>query len=505
MPRSSCRIAAGAALGLLLLHLPVADASPTSELQRRSIADEHRADLAQLPPRKRPTQGRSTASRGPGQLGCGQVIMKSTVLQNDVGPCAGDGIVVGADNLILNLNGHRVSGNADQGTGGEFAGIRLVGRTGVTVSGHPGTSGKTATVGGFEAGVVIDGGSANTVQNLMVRDNIGRDDFQNAELGDGIVVFDSPSNEIRNNVVIHNGIFDGIGVLGPTSDNNTVEGNTVDDTVGTADGGPAGQGIIVNGAQGLDPAVITGTKTVGNVVRRSASGGIANLNNTEAEIVGNTVVANGTTNVAGNGIGVQAGLGYGGPGVATHVLVAGNEVHKNAADGIQVRGGAHENRIAGNNAADNAVRPGDFGPFESFDLRDFNSFCDSNEWSGNVWGSGFYSPPCVTTGGRGPLLAPTPEGPFLDPSCFDGADNDQDGIIDGPYDPDCLPPIEGPEGDPNCIDGIDNDNDGLIDGNDPDCLPATAEGPAGDPTCSDLIDNDRDGLYDLRDPDCQSP
>jgi hypothetical protein len=35
---------------------------------------------------------------------------------------------------------------------------------------------KTATLTGFEAGVVIDGGSANTVQNLTVRDNIGRDD-----------------------------------------------------------------------------------------------------------------------------------------------------------------------------------------------------------------------------------------------------------------------------------------------------------------------------------------
>ncbi|MCA1701944.1 MAG: right-handed parallel beta-helix repeat-containing protein, partial [Actinobacteria bacterium] len=302
--------------------------------------------------------------------------------------------------------------------------------------------------------------------------------------------------------VIHNGIFDGIGVLGPTSDNNTVEGNTVDGTVGPADGGPAGQGIIVNGAEGLDPAVITGTKTVGNVVRRSASGGIANLNNTEAEILRNTVEANGTTNVAGNGIGVQAGLGYGGSGFATRVLVAGNEVHKNAADGIQVRYGAHENRITGNNAADNAVRPGSFG---SFDLRDLNSFCDSNEWSGNAWGSGFYSPPCVTNRGRGPLLAATPEGPFGERTCFDGADNDQDGIIDGPDDPDCLPPIEGPEGDPNCADGIDNDNDELIDGNDPDCLPAITEGPPGDRTCSDLLDNDRDGLYDLRDPGCQSP
>ncbi len=54
-----------------------------------------------------------------------------------------------------------------KGRAGEFAGIRVAGRTGVRLIGHPGgaRSGKMGTVSGFEAGVVIDGGSTNTVEN----------------------------------------------------------------------------------------------------------------------------------------------------------------------------------------------------------------------------------------------------------------------------------------------------------------------------------------------------
>ncbi len=144
------------------------------------------------------------------------------------------GIVIGADHIFLNLNGHRVLGNSDQGAGGEFAGIRLAGRTGVRIVGHPGgqRSGQLGTVSGFEAGVVIDGGSANMVENLVVRDNVGRDDPFNAERGDGIVIFDSPSNRILNNVLAHNGIFDGIGRTGRRREQHTIKGNIIEDTVG---------------------------------------------------------------------------------------------------------------------------------------------------------------------------------------------------------------------------------------------------------------------------------
>ncbi len=58
------------------------------------------------------------------------------------------------------------------------------------------------------------------------------------------------------------------------------------------------------------------------------------------------------------------------------------------------------------------------------------------------------------------------------PECSDTIDNDGDGRIDFPADPDCDSPQDDSEF-PECSDGIDNDGDGLIDfPNDPGCTDA---------------------------------
>jgi glucose/arabinose dehydrogenase len=118
--------------------------------------------------------------------------------------------------------------------------------------------------------------------------------------------------------------------------------------------------------------------------------------------------------------------------------------------------------------------------------------------------------------------------------CFDGIDNDCDGLVDDDdldcqlacfpqgascdIDADCCSlkcrggnnrtckgeaacsPTENPE--VSCNDGQDNDCDGLTDINDPDCQAACE--PTEDPevSCSDGQDNDCDGLVDTDDPDC---
>src|SRR5438067_1079791 len=59
-------------------------------------------------------------------VGCGAVITKSTVLTNDIGPCPGVGIIVAADNVVLNLNGHTVTGNPQlRGNGPDDPGVLL--------------------------------------------------------------------------------------------------------------------------------------------------------------------------------------------------------------------------------------------------------------------------------------------------------------------------------------------------------------------------------------------
>ena len=54
------------------------------------------------------------------------------------------------------------------------------------------------------------------------------------------------------------------------------------------------------------------------------------------------------------------------------------------------------------------------------------------------------------------------EGPFGDPTCSDGQDNDGDDLVDA-QDPGCAAPVEGPPGAASCSDGLENDGDGLVD------------------------------------------
>ena len=84
--------------------------------------------------------------------------------------------------------------------------------------------------------MVLNGGQNNVVSRLTIRDNVGPDDYDTAELGDGLLLMDSAANTIVDNVITHNGIFDGIGVLGELADDNVIMRNTVEGTVGPGDG-----------------------------------------------------------------------------------------------------------------------------------------------------------------------------------------------------------------------------------------------------------------------------
>ncbi len=355
----------GAALTLLLLGAPVdgASAAPKgpSSGQQGGQGDERQAEAAQQRPRKKPVEPKgnpaSPAAMRAGRLSCGDVITKSTTLVADIGPCPADGIVIGADNIFLNLNGHTISGELGPGDG-TAAGIRLPGRTGVTITGHPGESGKTGTVTGFDAGVVIRGGSHNVVRNLMLRNNVGPPDFFSAGLGDGLVIFSSSHNRIVNNVAASNRIFSGIGIADPGATNNLVQGNVVENNVG--------DGLV------LFPHA-NDNRVVGNVVR-------GNGFETSRRIKGSGLVLNSS---------------------ARRNIAEQNQVHRNAGHGIFVGFTAPEFQPQGNYIIDNiATENGLVGFPRYYDLFDNNTapqLCDSNVWRGNTYGDGF--PSCTRIGG----------------------------------------------------------------------------------------------------------
>ena len=84
---------------------------------------------------------------------CGEVVTTNVTLTKSMKNCA-SGLVVGADNLTIDLNGYAIKGLAD-GTG---VGIDVTGRTGVTV--------KNGNVTDFAEGVKLFNTSNSTVENL---------------------------------------------------------------------------------------------------------------------------------------------------------------------------------------------------------------------------------------------------------------------------------------------------------------------------------------------------
>ena len=329
-------------------------------------------------------------------LSCGETITQSTTLENDLGPCPNFGIIVGADGITLDLNGHVVSGTPDPSRDG--AGVYLLNRTGVTV--------RNGTVRNFSIGVAIDGGSGNTVTGITARDNIGG---LNDIGGDGIAILSSRGNQIVDNSAINNGPYSGIGLYsrrdsdhpgtpGVARDNvissNEVVGNIISRDRSTPNG-TDNDGIRLEN----DAAFNTVSS---NLVARNGLDGIALFADTSDNTVSsNSVQGNGfyrTTARRGDGIIVF--------NRSMRNVIENNLVTGNADSGIEIRGpvgtsaGATNNRITANTAVDNSALPfipsAVFG--QSFDLKDGNPGCDANAWFANRYRT--FNQPCVTTGGQ---------------------------------------------------------------------------------------------------------
>jgi parallel beta-helix repeat protein len=330
-------------------------------------------------------------------LSCGQVITQSTKLDNDVGPCPSNGahgIVIGANNVTLDLNGHTVFGT---GASGEGAGVYMLNRTGVTV--------RNGTVRNFDGGVAIDGGSRNTVRNVLARDNIGV--LNVTRYGEGIAILSSTDNRVLSNQVVHNGPFGGIGVYtlvntehqrttSGVSTRNLIQGNQVVDN-------NLPRSAQINDSDGIRiERESTFNLITNNRVTGSGLDGIALFaftpNNT---IRFNQVYNNGFLNTfmrRGDGIRVFGG--------SENTVVEGNQVRGNAANGIILHGvfagrpPVLNSRVVDNWSVDNnrlpPIGPGPLGG-PTFDLHDGNPDCDNNVWLRNRYRTA--NPACTTVGG----------------------------------------------------------------------------------------------------------
>ena len=137
-------------------------------------------------------------------IGCGDTITADTTLDSDLLNCPSNGIVIGADDITLDLNGHTVAGDGDP--------VKRCRRdhicdVGVANDGHDGVTVRDGSVHGFASGVVIAQARHNRVLNVsssrnqffgfvifksarsVVRDSAGHDNPEPD--GDGIGIFAS--------------------------------------------------------------------------------------------------------------------------------------------------------------------------------------------------------------------------------------------------------------------------------------------------------------------------
>ena len=99
----------------------------------------------------------STAQARP--IGCGSVVTRSVVLTHDLLGCQGDGLVIGAGGITVNLGGHTVAGLVSD----DSVGIRNAGHADVVV--------KNGVVRQFERGMQLTGVSGNRLGGLTVELN----------------------------------------------------------------------------------------------------------------------------------------------------------------------------------------------------------------------------------------------------------------------------------------------------------------------------------------------
>lgn len=280
------------------------------------------------------------ADAAPVVLNCGAVVTTSVQLAADIGPCHGHAIIVGADNITVDLNGHQVFGEGGTIVEHQASGVFSDNHTGVTVT--------NGTIHHMYHGVRIRQGGHNLVTKITARDNAG---------GNGIVFETSTDNVASFNTIFRNSGFAGMSTFNTNSLPPAAARNTFTDNI-----------VYLNTAHGI--SIENGA---GHVVRRNQV--VSNTRDGISLFTGVTgilVDANQVSTNGANGINVRVG--------SNGNIIRANQVSRNVGRGIQVSG--QNNQILTNVASGNAL-----------DLLDANANCDANVWSGNRFGTA--SPECT--------------------------------------------------------------------------------------------------------------
>jgi large repetitive protein len=252
-------------------------------------------------------------------VGCGATISSDTQLDSDLTNCPGNGIVIGADDVTLDLNGHTIDGDGVLGCDEFYACDFGVDNT----AGHDGVTIENGSIRDFATAVFGFDASDNRLRRLSASHNI---------LG-GLLLIAAPGARIERNSISANGLTtDQAGLIVFDSSEVRIEGNSVFDN-----------GDIGMFLQGVDDSRVERNSVSGNpeagVIldgnRNEVSGNRASKNGDGISVGGdsNTIVSNRVSDSFACPDGCGAGIGSTG---GTGNLIARNFVARASRAGIWI-------------------------------------------------------------------------------------------------------------------------------------------------------------------------
>ena len=145
---------------------------------------------------------------------CGSVLTHSIVLTRDLIGCPSNGLVIGADNVTLDLHGHAVDGDGilqDACPGDQPCDVGID-----NSAGHKRVTVRGGSVADFATGVLLVGAEQNDLRQLSVAGSFFA----------GIVVVNSSGTRVMSSTVTDNGLTtDSAGIVLFTSRDSRIQGN----------------------------------------------------------------------------------------------------------------------------------------------------------------------------------------------------------------------------------------------------------------------------------------
>jgi parallel beta-helix repeat protein len=299
---------------------------------------------------------------------CGDTITTDVTLHHNLVNCPNNGLIIGADNITLDLNYHTIDGDGTSIAGcdpqTEFCdeGIPNLGHDGVTVV-H-------GSVREFDYGVIVGEVRHNRLLDIsatsnrfsgMVVFNSARSSVQNSSVARnglhtdqaGIVLFHSRRTRILHNSIRHNG---DIGLFMPRSDRNQIRGNRLRHhpeagvNVEGGDGNRISHNLLTRDGDGI---IIGGNRNavIRNRIRKSRTGPQSGGNGIHAAAGHDNLIAGNIVALAATGIRVSLKRDeLGGKPGATNTVIHGNRLRRANDDGLLVMSTAKHTLLRRNSA-----------------------------------------------------------------------------------------------------------------------------------------------------------